>query len=326
MEPYPFHISLIEISSMFGTKNIHWETRPDVNILGGINGSGKSTIIKSCYELLHYGAIKDEKLAKLIGNIKIKLNNGYTICWDKIETGHFDNSTIEEGYEYIHFPNHLNDNNKRIQRLKIKDANGQNILFRDFSKEMKVLLINSFEQRVMSQDNKKMDCDDRTYLDILIHEEIFQRNSLFAGAFETLLTALNNGKPQDLVEAIKSKEVQNFMLLYPVLKVFMKEYEVSVDNQIKFKRNRGEEISYTDLSMGEKQLVLLLLMINNTAKEPCIFFMDEPDLGMHIEWKEILIKTIREMNPNMQIILSTHAPSMIEGWYDNVKEVNQITI
>ena len=54
--------------------------------------------------------------------------------------------------------------------------------------------------------------------------------------------------------------------------------------------------------------------------------MDEPDLGMHIEWKEILIKTIREMNPNMQIILSTHAPSMIEGWYDNVKEVNQITI
>ena len=53
--------------------------------------------------------------------------------------------------------------------------------------------------------------------------------------------------------------------------------------------------------------------------------MDEPDLGMHVEWKEILIKKMREMNPNMQIILTTHAPSMIEGWFENVKEVTQIT-
>lgn len=322
MEPYPFHISLIEISSMFGTKNIHWETRPDVNILGGINGSGKSTIIKSCYELLHYGAINDEKLAKLIGNIKIKLNNGYIVYWDKQVSEQVDNASIDEGYEYIYF----NNKNKATQRFKIVDANGQNILFKDFSKELNVLLINSFEQRIMSQESKNVDTDDRTYLDILIHEEIFKRNSLFAGTFETLLTALNNGTPQDLIKAVKTKEVQNFMLLYNVLRIFLKEYSVPVDNQIKFKRNEREEISYTDLSMGEKQLVLLLLMINNTAKEPCIFFMDEPDLGMHIEWKEILIKTIREMNPNMQIILSTHAPSMIEGWYDNVKEVNQITI
>ena len=52
--------------------------------------------------------------------------------------------------------------------------------------------------------------------------------------------------------------------------------------------------------------------------------MDEPDLGMHVEWKQKLILNMRKMNPNMQIILSTHAPSMIEGWYEKVKEMNQI--
>ena len=65
-------------------------------------------------------------------------------------------------------------------------------------------------------------------------------------------------------------------------------------------------------------------MVNNTAGAPCIFFMDEPDLGMHVEWKQKLILAMRKMNPNMQIILSTHAPSMIEGWYEKVKEMNQI--
>lgn len=106
----------------------------------------------------------------------------------------------------------------------------------------------------------------------------------------------------------------------------MTDYSVLIDNQIRMQRKDNPEhiLSYEDLSMGEKQLVLLMLMVTNTAQEPCIFFMDEPDLGMHVEWKEKLIREIRELNPNMQIILSTHAPSMIEGWQNRVKEVSQL--
>ena len=87
---------------------------------------------------------------------------------------------------------------------------------------------------------------------------------------------------------------------------------------------KGETIKYDQLSMGEKQILLLMLMVGNTKQEPCIFFMDEPDLSMHIDWKEILVKELHELNPNMQIILSTHAPSVITGWHDRVKEVGQL--
>lgn len=323
---FPFHIKRIEIDSMFGTKDICWDILPNVNILGGTNGSGKSSIIKACFSILDNGSIEEHKLIYLISKIRIILVNDTKIEWDKEETEQVNNHKFDKDYEYrsIIYPG----NNKGkfiLQRTKVTDKDGNKILFDELSKELEVHLINSFEHRLVDTQNVTIDNNDRTYLDYLIHNEIFQRNSVFSGVFETLIETLTKSNMEEIRNIIRQPKVKNFMLLYNMLESFMKEYDVPVNNQIKFKRIGGKEISYTELSMGEKQLVLLFLMVNNTAGRPCIFFMDEPDLGMHVEWKEILIKKMREMNPNMQIILTTHAPSMIEGWFENVKEVTQIT-
>ena len=41
------YIRRIEIKGLWGRKNIVWDLRPDVNILSGVNGIGKSTILNS---------------------------------------------------------------------------------------------------------------------------------------------------------------------------------------------------------------------------------------------------------------------------------------
>ena len=47
--------------------------------------------------------------------------------------------------------------------------------------------------------------------------------------------------------------------------------------------------------------------------------------SLHIEWQQKLIAMIRELNPNAQIILTTHSPAVImEGWLDAVTEVSDI--
>ena len=54
--------------------------------------------------------------------------------------------------------------------------------------------------------------------------------------------------------------------------------------------------------------------------------MDEPEASLHIEWQQKLIGMIRRLNPQMQLILSTHSPAVImEGWLDAVTEVSEIT-
>ena len=54
--------------------------------------------------------------------------------------------------------------------------------------------------------------------------------------------------------------------------------------------------------------------------------MDEPEVSLHVEWQKRLIDILLEMNPNVQIILTTHSPAVImNGWFDRVTEVSDIT-
>ena len=61
--------------------------------------------------------------------------------------------------------------------------------------------------------------------------------------------------------------------------------------------------------------------------EPTVLFMDEPEVSLHIEWQKQLIDLILELNPNVQIILTTHSPAVImNGWMDHVTEVSDILV
>ena len=81
------------------------------------------------------------------------------------------------------------------------------------------------------------------------------------------------------------------------------------------------------LSSGEKQMLAILLTVLVEDQLPYVLFMDEPEVSLHIEWQKRLIDLVVEMNPNVQIILTTHSPAVImNGWMDKVTEVSDITI
>ena len=97
-------------------------------------------------------------------------------------------------------------------------------------------------------------------------------------------------------------------------------------NEIVFEQD-GDELNPYKLSSGEKQMLVILLTVLVEDKQPCILLMDEPEVSLHIEWQQRIIEIIREMNPNAQLILTTHSPAMIMGgWMDAVTEVTDITV
>ena len=67
-----------------------------------------------------------------------------------------------------------------------------------------------------------------------------------------------------------------------------------------------------------------MLLQNN---QPYVLLMDEPEASLHVEWQQRLVGIIRNMNPNVQIILTTHSPALImDGWLDAVTEVSDIVV
>jgi predicted ATPase len=88
----------------------------------------------------------------------------------------------------------------------------------------------------------------------------------------------------------------------------------------------GETLVPYQLSSGEKQMLAILLTVLIQDNKPAVLFMDEPEVSLHIEWQKRLIDMVLELNPNVQIILTTHSPAVVmNGWIDHVTEVSDIT-
>ena len=97
-------------------------------------------------------------------------------------------------------------------------------------------------------------------------------------------------------------------------------------NLLVFRLMDKSVISMDKLSAGEKQLLLILITVFLQDEKPYILLMDEPELSLHISWQDKLISTLRELNPNCQLIISTHSPSIFaNGWESQLVFMDEIT-
>ena len=101
---------------------------------------------------------------------------------------------------------------------------------------------------------------------------------------------------------------------------------IRTENELRFTQI-GEVLLPYQLSSGEKQMLIILLTVLVEDNLPYVLFMDEPEVSLHIEWQKRLIDYCVELNPNVQIILTTHSPAVVmNGWVDSVTEVSDITV
>ena len=83
-----------------------------------------------------------------------------------------------------------------------------------------------------------------------------------------------------------------------------------------------------DYSEGEYCLHKILSGVCvNTFNQQLVYFLDNPENNLHIDWQRNLIKWIRELNPTCQIILTTHSPTIYyQEWIDKVTRIEEIKI
>lgn len=129
----------------------------------------------------------------------------------------------------------------------------------------------------------------------------------------------------------KANEIQsNIDLLFEIINAMFadtgKTIDISKDNNSNLIFNQeGHIISLEQLSSGEKQLLLILLKVFLLEKQPAIVLMDEPEVSLHIRWQREIIDRLRQLNPQCQLIISTHSPSIFSsGWGDKAVYMEDI--
>ena len=80
---------------------------------------------------------------------------------------------------------------------------------------------------------------------------------------------------------------------------------------VRLRRVDGEEFSYDELSEGEKQLSLLLLLTTFTAHSNCLYLFDEFDAYLHLNWQRQFSQMLREINVQGHVLFTTHSSATI---------------
>ncbi len=89
-----------------------------------------------------------------------------------------------------------------------------------------------------------------------------------------------------------------------------------------------KEIPIESLSSGESQVVVIItqLSFNPAAQRANVFIVDEPELSLHVHWQELFVESIREANPDLQLILATHSPSIILDNTENCVDLSEVVL
>lgn len=270
MQKYAEYIEQIEIESLWsGKRHILWNLDRQVNILSGVNGVGKSTIL------------------------------------NKVVKG------LSQGGE---FPSHM----LKGVRLKVYPSD---------AKWIRYDIIRSFDRPLMNVESvAKMDLSLATELDWQLFQ--LQRKYLDyqVNIGNRIISALQSGDA-DASERAQQISLPKKRFQDIIDKLFAETGKkiIRTENEIRFSQI-GETLVPYQLSSGEKQILAIMLTVLVEDNHNYVLFMDEPEVSLHVDWQQQLIDLVLELNPNVQIILTTHSPAVImNGWMDKVTEVSDIT-
>jgi energy-coupling factor transporter ATP-binding protein EcfA2 len=88
-----------------------------------------------------------------------------------------------------------------------------------------------------------------------------------------------------------------------------KKLTFNIREGVRFVSETGEAIDPSQLSSGEKQLLILFCNVIMTSRSPAIFFIDEPELSLNMKWQRQLVNAILSCVPSgsVQFVLATHS-------------------
>lgn len=290
----------LDVQNLHGHYNLELNFCPEVTILAGINGSFKSTI-------LH--------LLRDVTRMQFP-----TVDVKRVQINYHDDLKI---YYYAKDAADEYSENRRIQQLT-RYQGAKYLTKEEFAVHVWLDEVSTFDTPLPAVATHTT--EGNSQLDLEVQRLSRDFKDYCTRIFQTITEKLKNQKQVSL------EEVEDFYhkkeAFLERINTFFADTHKRCDPklmEIAFVSEAGTPLPLTQLSSGEKQLLILLLTVFLQEESESVVLLDEPEISLHVRWQYELLEVLTQLNPNAQFILTTHSPSIVsKGWKDHIVHVEDV--
>lgn len=290
----------------------------DTIVLAGINGTGKTTLLKFLSFLLMPNINFD--FNKYISNIEVEfdeneidtIKNNYSQIFDKP----FSSETQREYEKEIRKSN--------ILRFEYDYFNAENpeqgeyiVIISDeipYLREIIQVLdeqfkIAYFHNNIFLNDKEKISKDELKPLNVIDYKNFEQDIEKY---FDKVIYNYLKEHRTETYEEVTNKRITEINYFLKGLNVSTKIIDID-GNKLVLENISGEKLQVSDLSDGEKQIYFRAIFLNSLEIHNSIILVDEPELSLHPTWQSYVVKLYEKAGKNNQVFLATHSPHIISS-------------
>ena len=310
----------VEIKKLFGQYDVEWNIEKDTTVLVGQNGSGKTTILNILRAIFLRDSDESsiQNIATLISKCTLKFSNSAELL---VRCNHLNQDAqarlllefLKAQIAKSKDSTDIADDDPELLNLlkQFEDAKISNVV----SASSKGISDNEIAIEFISTVNMSANA-----MTSLIGSDGKQKNYL-DDEIERAISAFQRLSVQENYSVIKDKVVS---VLNDFFSATQKNIELS-DTDFVIKNLKKKVLKLSQLSAGERQIIYIVFKVATAYFNEALILMDEPEISLHLEWQEKLLKNLREINDKSQMIVVTHSPAIImDGWMDSYVDIQTI--
>ncbi|MCC7430317.1 AAA family ATPase [bacterium] len=342
----------IKLTNFFSFKETTVELHPEVNLLIGINGSGKSNLLKAI-KLLKEGVTNKKGLSNLINGfggfeaMKFFGNNknqiGLEFEFEKIHSfkenvfyeiqlsGVSAFYTVSEklwqhgsGFIYLEFDKGkgvvselASKTTKQTKLFHYTDFDLSNLAFSQFEDPERYFYASKIKKAI-----QEIGCYD--YFDTRPKSEL--RTKLFNATSETNLQSEGNNLSQTL-NSLKIRQKPSYKKIIEALQKVNPnfnsfDFNVYGSGNIELlleEEGLGKSVQVAQVSDGTLRFLCLLAILYNPERGSLVY-IDEPEVSLHPDMLSVLANVLEETKDYGQVLIATHSDHLVDCFsFENIK-------